>query len=154
MKYFSWTVGGPYMSGYNRTNPGRFEIEDFKTHALLCDRLLAHYTSTWKNREVYWSARRRSQTHRDLMCVVCDSYDKSKLMIPKYPYNRTPKRPIYETIKRVLKRFCQSTFCKLLRMNGFFQIVPFIRPKPHRLRSFSDAHMCDRTRPWLFPIPL
>ena len=104
--------------------------------------------------EVYWSARRRSQTHRDLMCVVCDSYDKSKLMIPKYPYNRTPKRPIYETIKRVLKRFCQSTFCKLLRMNGFFQIVPFIRPKPHRLRSFSDAHMCDRTRPWLFPIPL
>ena len=39
-------------------------------------------------------------------------------------------------------------------MNGFFELVAFIRTKPHCLRSFSDAHMCDRTRPWLFPIPL
>ena len=32
--------------------------------------------------------------------VIIDSYDKSKLQIPKYPHNRTPKRTVYELCKR------------------------------------------------------
>ena len=61
--------------------------------------LLAHYSRQWKNREVYWTARLRSQIHRDLLCIICDSYDESKLQVPKWPWRRCPKRAVYEITK-------------------------------------------------------
>ena len=51
---------------------------------------------------------------------MCDSFDKSKVSIPKYPYGRTPKRVIYEETKRILVEhpkfsqvFQSVYFCKL-----------------------------------------
>ena len=76
-------------------------LEDFGDHARLCDLLLGHYTQSWRDREVYWTARQRSQVHGDLVTVILDSYDKAKLMLPKFPQGRTPKKPIYETIRRI-----------------------------------------------------
>lgn len=63
---------------------------------------MEHYVKVWKNREVYWQARLRSSHERDMLTTIVDSYDKSKLLIPRYAWNRTPKRPVYEATKRDL----------------------------------------------------
>ena len=74
--------------------------QDFCQHAKLCDELLGHYHLQWKNREQYWLARSRSQTQRDLLTGIIDSYDKSKLQLPQWPFKRCPKRAVYEATKR------------------------------------------------------
>ena len=74
--------------------------KDFLQHAKIADRLLGHYCQQWKTRECYWLARTRSQQVGDLLCMMVDSYDKAKCMLPKYPRGRTPKQVIYEQIKR------------------------------------------------------
>lgn len=57
---------------------------------------------------MYWSARSRSQTpSSSFLAAIIDSYDKSKLCLPKFPYNRTPKRTCYELIKRLLGLSCK-----------------------------------------------
>ena len=42
---------------------------------------------------------------RDLLCVMVDSFDKSKLCLPRYPYGRCPKRAVYEAFGRNLSQF-------------------------------------------------
>lgn len=64
--------------------------------------LLAHYTSQWRDREVYWTARQRSRSIRDVLCLILDSYDKAKICLPTFPQRRTPKAQVYETIRRFL----------------------------------------------------
>ena len=40
----------------------------------------------------------------DICCMIIDSYDRSKCMLPKFPHGgRSPKHPTYETIKRALE---------------------------------------------------
>ena len=75
---------------------------DFQKHAQLCDQLLGHYTQQWRDRELYWLARDRSQCQQDLLCVIVDSYDKAKVMLPKWPGNRCPKKTLYENTRRLL----------------------------------------------------
>lgn len=75
---------------------------DFQEHARLCDMLLGHYSLQWRDREVYWLARDRSQCQKDLLCCIVDSYDKAKIMIPKWPQGRTPKKTLYENTRRNL----------------------------------------------------
>lgn len=75
---------------------------DFATHAKIADELLGHYTLMWRDREVYWKSRERSQTHMDQLSVVVDSYDKAKIMLPRWPANRLPKKSLYEVIRRAL----------------------------------------------------
>ena len=65
-------------------------------HAALCDELLGHYSSQWADRQVYWKARDRSCIQRDMVTVIIDSFDRSKVSLPKWPLNRTPKRTVYE----------------------------------------------------------
>ena len=74
--------------------------QDFQQHADLCSELLMHYHTQYQNRLVYWSARERSQIHGDLLCLICDSYDKSKLQLPRWDWRRCPKRAVYETCLR------------------------------------------------------
>ena len=68
------------------------QATDFAEHARLCDLLLGHYTQQWRDREVYWLARDRSQAQKDLLCIIVDSYDKAKVALPKFPGGRTPKK--------------------------------------------------------------
>lgn len=74
--------------------------KDFQQHAILCDQLLGHYSQQWRDRSCYWIARDRSQLHGDLLCIIVDSYDKAKCLLPRFPFQRTPKRTVYETYKR------------------------------------------------------
>lgn len=81
-----------------------FFCEDFLDHARIADQLLGHYCQQQRNRECYWMARSRAQTVGDICCVIIDSYDRSKCMLPKYPHGgRSPKHPTYETIKSFLE---------------------------------------------------
>ena len=68
----------------------------------MCDKLLAHYTCQYRDRQIYFAARNRSACEKDLLCIIVDSFDKAKLSLPKYPYARTPKRTIYENTLRTL----------------------------------------------------
>ena len=87
--------------------------KEFSLHSTLCYQLMKHYESQWKNREVYWCARQRSQTVGDLLTLIVDSYDKSKLCLPVFPLKRSPKRAVYEMCKRtllVMDRFYVTCF--------------------------------------------
>lgn len=76
---------------------------NFEDHARLCDRLLQHYHETWQDRMCYWLARDHAQVaDSNLLVVIVDSFDKSKLHLPAFPLKRVPKRGIYEKYLRVL----------------------------------------------------
>ena len=87
-----------YLQSYDT----RWHSKDFREHARLCDKLLAHYTCQYRDRQIYYAARNRSACEKDLLCIIVDSFDKAKLSLPKYPYARTPKRTIYENTLRTL----------------------------------------------------
>ena len=74
-------------------------------HSQLCSALLEHYAAQWRDCEVYWRARERSALHGDLMTIIIDSFDRSKLYLPKFPFNRIPKRPAYQAYNRILDLF-------------------------------------------------
>ena len=80
--------------------------QDFNVHASLCSQLLEHYRSQYADRLVYWAARERSANEGDMLTVICDSFDRSKLQLPMWPLNRTPKRTVYETLQRSLLALC------------------------------------------------
>ena len=86
-----------FKLSYNPSVP-----KDFQQHAVLCDRLLGHYSLQWRDRSTYWVARDRSQLHQDLICLIIDSYDKAKCLVPRFPFQRTPKRTVYEQYKRTM----------------------------------------------------
>ena len=83
--------------------PAASNSQDFKTEAKIADQLLAHFTRTWEDRQVYYLARERAKVQRDLMTLIVDSYDHSKLSLPKWPMARCPKRSLYENTRRNLK---------------------------------------------------
>lgn len=66
----------------------------------LSDQLLGHYTQTFKDRNVYYAARERSRSQRDILVCILDSFDKAKMVVPRWCWGRTPKKPIYEQIHR------------------------------------------------------
>ena len=86
---------------------------DFDQHAQLSARLLGHYTQMWRDREVYWMARERSESVQDLLTVIIDSYDKSKIQLPRWPGKRVPKKVIYEVGKSYL-----SLLASLSKLHG------------------------------------
>ena len=84
--------------------------QDFGIHSMLCHELLEHYSAQWRDREVYWRARERSAAIGDLLTLIIDSFDRSKLYLPKFPFNRTPKRPAYQAYNRSLAANCLFFF--------------------------------------------
>ena len=78
------------------------QARNFETHAKLCDKLLHHFQETWADRMCYWLARDRAQKWGDILVAIADSFDKSKLHLPSWPYKRTPKRAVYEQLLRGL----------------------------------------------------
>ena len=74
--------------------------KDFQAVIKWSDLLLAHYTQQWRDPLTYWSARQRSRSFKDICCLIIDSYDKAKICLPKFPQARTPKKVVYESIRR------------------------------------------------------
>lgn len=85
--------------------------KDLKSHAEYSDRLLTHYSQTLKDRQIYWCARDRARIHGDILVLIIDSYDKAKVCLPRFPFQRTPKKPIYDRIRRTLFAFRQLHMC-------------------------------------------
>ena len=126
--------------------------QDFKLHASLCSQLLEHYSSQYSDRRVYWAARERSANEGDMLTLICDSFDRSKLQLPMWPLNRTPKRTVYETLQRSLLALC---------FFHSFEISWIPIPSRSSCTSVSGQwHLrCKpgldwRSLPWAWPFPL
>lgn len=68
----------------------------------MSDRLLQHYMKTLKDRQIYWAARERAKTVGDVLVLIIDSYDRAKVVLPRFPFQRTPKKAIYDQIRSAL----------------------------------------------------
>lgn len=73
--------------------------------AKLSAQLLHHYAVQWKDRQIYWMCRSRSRTEKDLLTCIIDSYDRGKVMLPRFPPGRTPKSSVYDSLKRTVHAF-------------------------------------------------
>jgi Fe2+ transport system protein B len=114
--------------------------KDITLHLKYTDELLAHYTSQWRDREVYWMCRQRSRSVKDILCCIIDSYDKAKICLPSFPQKRTPKAQVYETIRRTwthdsfVLRLCLHILCHL------FSLCFLTGPPPHPvLLDFTEV---------------
>lgn len=76
--------------------------EDLKSHCQFSQQLLNHYFAVLEDRKVYYTARERGKTFKDVLVLIIDSYDKAKVTLPRWPFQRCPKRPIYEQVRRSL----------------------------------------------------
>ena len=75
--------------------------KNFVDHAAASDSLLGHLATTWRCREVYWSARQQSRSHSgSLLTLIVDGYDKSKPSLPRWGRGRTPKGGVYDRVQR------------------------------------------------------
>lgn len=131
----------------------RIWTKDFGEHARLCDALLHHYSEQFLDRRVYWSARNRASYQKDILCVIVDSFDKSKISLPKYPYNRVPKRTVYEMYNRTSAVLILRTFLWLLWV--WFLIVSLTVQLPYtsQSRCLTDFDMCALPWPWVLSLP-
>ena len=120
--------------------------KDFRQHAELCDELLQHYNAQWLERRTYWSARDRSCIQKDLLCIIVDSFDRSKVALPHWPYKRVPKRTVYEVYLRNLPSI---EIGGLRNPSSVFEVVWDCKA----LRSPFGSYLCDL--PWarLLPLP-
>ncbi len=75
-------------------------FQDVSDHSRLCDQLLGHYTEAWRDRQVYYQARQRAKCQNDLLVMILDSFDKCKMVLPRWKYGRVPKRSLYENTHR------------------------------------------------------
>lgn len=124
--------------------------KDFAVHAQKCSELLAHYTAQWRDREVYWAARDRSALHGDLLTVIVDSFDRSKLYLPRFPFNRTPKRPVYQTCQRsLLWPKDRNTSCELISTFSFSIFFCVVQPAQGVSLTLT-AVLCHGHGCWMF----
>lgn len=54
------------------------------------------------DRRVYWTARERAANQGDLLTVIVDGFDKTKVQLPQWPLKRCPKRAVFEKFLRSL----------------------------------------------------
>lgn len=77
--------------------------QDFAQHCTLADQLLFHFQQQYKDRETYYVARERARCQRDILTMAIDSYDKAKVLLPRFPHGgRNPKKRAYEKSRRPL----------------------------------------------------
>lgn len=96
----TWGTFPPNGESFKGIVCAKYLYKDMKEHVYWSDCLLHHYSRTWQDRQIYWMARERAQRHNDLLVLILDSYDHAKVCLPRFPFGRTPKRPIYEQIRR------------------------------------------------------
>jgi hypothetical protein len=129
--------------------------KDITLHLKYTDELLAHYTSQWRDREVYWMCRQRSRSVKDILCCIIDSYDKAKICLPSFPQKRTPKAQLYSTIRRYwtqdsfVLRLLRHIFCQLFSI-CFLTVPPPIPSYLTSLRYYTDVD--DLHLPWVWSL--
>ncbi len=143
------------LSTVTKSSPFRVtSAKDFAQHAKLCDRLLAHYSSQFLDRRTYWAARDRAVYQKDILCLIVDSFDKSKISLPKYPYHRVPKRSVYEFYHRNLSCEWLQLFLFVTSHRGIwdmmfiwntFEFWSFQFIESRSIVDF-DSRDCSRTR--------
>ena len=75
--------------------------KSFVQHAAAADQLLGHLCTTWQCRQIYWAARERSRhVDADVLCLICDGYDKGKPVIPRWSRGRPPKGDAFDRVNR------------------------------------------------------
>ncbi|CAJ1424392.1 unnamed protein product, partial [Effrenium voratum] len=74
--------------------------KSFMEHAAAADRLLGHLATTWRCRQVYWTAREQSRCKEGIVCIIIDGYDKSKPAIPRWTRGQPPKGGAFERVNR------------------------------------------------------
>ena len=108
--------------------------QDIGALSRLSDQLLSHYTEAWKDRQVYYEARQRARSQKDMLVMKLDSFDKCKMVLPRWSYGRTPKRPIYESHHRnsdmILDGFILSQAIKLNFMHVKCARSSKVHPSP------------------------
>ena len=73
----------------------------FLQDARAADSLLGHLSLTWRCRQVYWGMRERSrQADSDVLTLIIDGFDKSKLALPRWPRGRPPKGGAFDRVNR------------------------------------------------------
>lgn len=82
--------------------------KDFDEHAKLCNQLLSHYSDQYKDRLVYCAARARSSTEGDILCMIVDSFDRSKLQLPAWPLGEPRREPCTKQSTVTLINFLQK----------------------------------------------
>lgn len=86
-------------------------LQDFQEAAKLSDGLLGHYSATWRDRSVYYLARERAKCQKDLLVMIQDTYDHTKMSLPAWPRRRCPKKPIFEATKSNMSWTVRVWFC-------------------------------------------
>ena len=101
------------------------------------------------DREVYWRARERSAAIGDLLTLIIDSFGRSKLYLPKFPFNRAPKGPAYQAYNRSLAANCLFFWNMFnlhdVRLQIFSFNLWFILVLPRSLAG-ADSCPCSWTR--------
>ncbi|CAL1162578.1 unnamed protein product [Cladocopium goreaui] len=98
--FFKWHKNGNRAFDSTRRHNMLSVQPDFRREAEISRQLFAHFTRTWRDRQIYWLAKERARVQQDLLVVIVDSYDHAKMSLPKFPNGRTPKRSLYENTRR------------------------------------------------------
>ena len=67
------------------------EAKTLASHMSSADRYLRHLSGQWADRSVYWEARSRSKSSKDVLVMMCDGMDKGKYHLPRWTSGRAPK---------------------------------------------------------------
>ena len=110
IKNFRKTGDGVSNFQVDISSLAQINSKDFAIAAEISSQLLHHYTQTWRDREVYWLARERGKVQRDMCVIILDSYDHAKMVLPKWPMSRTPKKTILEQTQRTMAQCMVSFF--------------------------------------------
>lgn len=74
--------------------------KSFAQNVKAADELLGHLALVWRCREVYWSARQQSRSGDEMLTLICDGFDRSKPLLPRWGRGQTPKNSVCERVPR------------------------------------------------------
>ena len=89
---------------------------DWQRRAQAAKDLRQHYSDQYLDRCIYWSCRFASQTDQNVLCIIVDSMDKTKLAWPRWEFDRIPKwlesihRPRLVLTASLAHGWCTSLF--------------------------------------------
>lgn len=67
------------------------EAKTMASHVSAADRYLRHLSGQWADRTVYWQARSRAKSSKDVLVMMADGMDKGKYHLPRWTSGRAPK---------------------------------------------------------------
>ena len=86
------------------------------THVHKADLYLRHLSGQWADRTVYWQARARAKTCKDILVMMVDGMDRGKYHLPRWTSGRAPKacesltRPACEVYATLLHGRCLCVY--------------------------------------------